>query len=359
MDTPNQPGSPSEQPATQPIVNAQPGEQSAATFDAHTAAMEMDSDSLRALLDGNAPPTPEPAEPAAPESPGQPDPLPASEQPAPVEPVEPLEPDPGDSAQKLLKRVSVRGIPADQQELTAKAIQLVRDGAAADMPAAIFQLTGTQPITAPAADPAAEQPEAIQPPQNDELDTLEQQWEQLHEEWATAKRAFEVDDEIRLQKEIHVLSGKITDTRQAQATRAVEAATFEQAYETATNAMEAEYADILDDPQNPFAEILDAKIIAARATNDPITKHPDYVRRIADKLAAQLGIAQGGAQPPAAAPATVRPNQPPSPAPVRAARPVGSALTPGHNQEPRMTREETLKLVTDAPSDVLLALLEG
>lgn len=255
-------------------------------------------------------------------------------------------------------RLRFSALPADQQQETAEAYRMVRDGEATDMLEAYQKIRGTSAAapaaTAPAKEtPAAEKPAESEPPR--EIENLNAQLTELREQRKAAKKDFDSDLE-------EDLSAKIDDTiRQlAKAEAKAEALAefskkdeakarteWSKAYESAVDALEDQYSAVLDD-NHPFTRLLDGKVAAAKASNDPRLAKPDYLLEFAKELTEELEQL-------APQPSGVAPQSPPA-----SPRPTGSAVAPAKTTPARMTDQQAAAVFYDQntdPDDILAAII--
>ena len=358
MDT-NHTNAPSgEQPAgttQQPIATNAGGEQPQPSANIGSIAdtiASLSPEAIGAILDGNIP-APETVAPQSGTTPEQPA-APAS---APVEGEQPP-PATGErnDAPRSLQRLSVKGIPPEQQILLADAIRAVKSGEAPDLQTAIRNLSGEAPPQngePPAAPVAGETPPegtgTVGTGETATVESLQSRLAELREQRSQAYLDFDQAAVAEITEKIEDTLLNIHEARLAQRETQSKVVDWQQRHETAIDAVEAKYAAVLADETSPFGKLLDAMVMSARATNNPRLADPNFIMDFADELAADLRIGAG-------APATRAPN--PSPPPSRASRPVGSTVAPGHTQAPRYTPDQVKQLIETATFEDILAVLE-
>jgi hypothetical protein len=248
------------------------------------------------------------------------------------------------------RRLSVAGLPDAEKELNAKAIDLVREGKAANLFEAMKSLVGDagSPDPANGDDPPAgnDAPDTRQAEAPPTLQQLEDRFETASEELAAAIRDFDQEKQIELNKEIAILNRQILRAEQAEATQKVEVSNYQSEYAEAVTEMESKYAELLDDENSPFADLLEDRIEAAKARRDPALSDPRHVLTIADDLADLLKVA--------AAPKERTPVADP---PRRA--PVGGGVAPAGKAKVMLTTKQAQDYIEKAPTDVLAAALWG
>lgn len=280
---------------------------------------------------------------------------PASEQP-PAEETKPNE----EAAPQKKEAIRLRfsALPADQQQETAEAYRMVRDGEAADMLEAYQKIRGTS-AAAPAATtqeaketPAAEKQEATETPS--EVQDLQTQLAELREQRKAAKTDFDTDLEDELTTKIEDMTLKLAKAQAkaealAELSKKSEAEArgkWSEAYESAVDVLEQQYPAVLDD-NNPFTRLLDGKVAAAKASNDPRLAKPDYLLEFAKELTEELEQL-------APKPSGVAPQAPPN-----APRPTGAAIAPAKTAPARMTDQQAAAVFYDentSADDILAAL---
>lgn len=268
------------------------------------------------------------------------------------EPTDPQAPEPKGEEHKAVtrRRLSVTGLPDEDRALTAKAIDLVREGKAANIAEAILSLSGGTPAQSQASQPDPTNPSAEADPQPapqapPTLLELESRFEKANEELADAIRDFDQDKQIELTKEIQLLNRQILRAEQAEESLKAQVSNYQSDYQDAVTEMETKYADLLDDEESPFADLLDDKVEAARARKDPALSDPRFILSFADQIAAMV---TKGVQPKA-----------PAPVPQKPAKPVGAAVAPSHVSKPQLTGRQVEEFIQKAPTEVLAAALWG
>lgn len=339
------------------IPNGEPSEQLAPDTTAEIASEQQhfgepasrlegfSSDQLMAALEaaesGEPPVAVTPAAPAASHAPAAPADG-EGQQPGDAPPAE------GDGPQTLTKpkgRLSVRALPPEQQTQLAQALDLVRTGEAADIVTALSKVTGRTPA-APVADPTATPAEgnpaspAESTPASNQVAEIQSQIARLREERREAKANFDGDAETTLTEQIEDLQLQLLRAEQAAAVAAVENRSYQETYQAAVEAVESRYP-ALRDAESTFSQLLDDRVAAMQARGDQDLADPRFIERVADDLAAKLGIQKGAA--------------PPAP-PARAARPVGS-FAPGHQSDARLSPEAARELIRNVPIEVLQDLV--
>lgn len=327
---------PSEQPeiesATVTPESEQP--QTAATID------DLSEDQLLELATGDFPETTVPPV--------------ASEQP-PVQSAQPDEEQPPAAAEepesKIKGRISQRFLPPEQQLENAQAYSLVREGKATDLLDALQQLRGIAKLPAasqPAAEanpeaPAAQEPPAASPPAASTVTELEESLADLRAQREEAEANYEDPREkARIQNQIEDTIRKIARAEAEAERQQVAAGSYQAEYESAVDELEASYPETLDE-NSKFYELLDDKVTAAQARKDPALKDPRFILQFAAEINDLLAPKTPGR---------------PAPAPtVKAQRPTGAAVAPGHSQAPRPTQDQIKAAIDAASPDDLLAAL--
>lgn len=281
---------------------------------------------------------------------------PASEQP-PAEETKPNE-DATPPKKENAIRLRFSALPADQQQETAEAYRMVRDGEAADMLEAYQKLRGTsasQPAANPPAakeTPAAEKTEETETPS--EVQSLQAELADLREQRKAAKKDFDSDLEDDLSTKIEDMTLKLAKAEaKAEAleefskkSEAQARQQWNEAYESAVEVLEEQYPAVLDD-NHPFTRLLDGKAAAAKASNDPRLANPEYLLEFAKELTEELEAL-------APKPSGVAPQPPPN-----TPRPTGSAVAPAKTTPARMTDQQAAAVFYDestSPDDILAAL---
>lgn len=240
-------------------------------------------------------------------------------------------------------RLSVRALPPEQQIEMARAIELVREGKAADVFEAIASMRSPGAPKAAAAEPDAAAPEVppSSPPAAPEVSAIETELADLRAQRKAAKAEFDTDAEEDLTTRIEDTLMRLQEAK-LEAQRATQANTAWQAkYLEAVDELESQYPDTLDDGSE-FSTLLDDLLTAARARKDPGLQDPRHILVLAERVAGLL-------TPP---PSGRRPSAPP-PVP----RPTGRALAPAHSSVNRPTVDQVEAMIRDADPDDLLAAL--
>lgn len=256
-------------------------------------------------------------------------------------------------------RLRFSALPADQQQETAEAYRMVRDGEATDMLEAYQKLRGTSAVAPAATTPTATEPPAAEntgetdPPSP--VKELQTKLADLREQRKAAKRDFDTDLEDDLSNQIEDLTRQMAKAEAkaeavAELSKKNEAQAREhwgEAYQAAVDVLEDTYPAVLDD-SNPFTRLLDGKVAAAKASNDPRLAKPDYLLEFAKELTDELDQL-------APKPSGVAPHSPPA-----APRPTGSAVAPAKTTPARMTDQQAAAVFYDEstnPDDILAALV--
>ena len=320
-----------EQPFAAEVQAPAGGEQP--RFDAQNAIATLDPAILMEMLENEVnPATPQPAVKPAP---------PAGEQPPGDDG------DPNDAGtNKPRARLSVRALPEAQQTRLAAAIDLVRKGESPDIEAAFLSLSGAAAQVVPSDPGAAADAAPVTPPAAampaPEVAEIQDRLTDLRAQRLQMALEYNKPEEIRLTEEIEAANMDLFRAEQSAATRQVIARDYQSGFVVAVEAVEAKYPECLDD-STPFSRILDDKVAAAKARNDPALANPNYLIGFADEVAEMLGQQ--------AAPAAM-----PRP-PARASRPVGSSLAPGQGLSRSMTLQDARNLVQSASIEDLQAAL--
>lgn len=255
-------------------------------------------------------------------------------------------PTPGEGS-KSAKRLSFNGFPADQQQEIAAARDLVRDGQAPDLFAALQILRGTQPVATPSEEPAAAATPAATPalpPASQEVAAIEATIADLSAQRDEADDDFdkprvrELDAQIRAQERLLIKAELVAEQQQHAA------GAYDVAYDAAVITLEERFPAVLEETSN-FYRMLDMMATAAKASNDPRLRNPDYLLGMAEELDGILNPKP--AQPGAIPPKTVR----------EAASRMGSEVAPAHHSAPRATKADNEALIKNATPDELLAVI--
>lgn len=324
------------------------------------------ADELGALLFGGETPKPQPtAEPEPngaasgdPTPPADPNPEPAGAgaEPQPQEP-EPPEPQEPPQAAQPLDRISLRSLHPDDRLLIAQAKDLVRDGKAASIADAIMSLKpgpGTQQ-PAPAAqapaepNPAPAEPAAPVQQEDQSVARITQQIADLRAKRVTAVEEFDRNAEINLTSEIEDALAALAEAKSQAALQQREATTQEQAAQAVIEEIYVAHPEA-EDPKSFFSYRMSQEIDEYEAAHGSISRHPQQLRAIAQKVATELGKGAPSPQPAAAPQPAVVPRQ--------QARPLGTAA-PGSAAAPRVTPDQVSKLLDSADADTLRTALFG
>ena len=244
--------------------------------------------------------------------------------------------------EKAPQRISVRALPAEQQRQLAQAVDLVRNGQAEDITAAIMKIAGDEfapEAVAPVIQNASTEAGPAVP---EEVANITTRINELCDERLQAKRNFNVDIEDALTREIETTRFELLRAEQSAAVRKAEAKNYQQSYDSAIDELETRHPQAADET-SPLYQLLSDRLEAAKARRDPALADPRFILKMADDVAALLGTTRTPAAP-AQAPRTT-----PQPAPVRASRPVGSALAPAQAPAQRMTEEDISRLIQSMP----------
>lgn len=275
----------------------------------------------------------------------------------PEPPKQEAEPKENAPAKKDNLRLRFTALSKEHQDETAEAYRMVRDGEAEDMLAAYQAIRGIQADPEQAAYEQEEAPDLThqrntQDAPTNVVDELTGQLAELRSQRKQARADYDTDAEEEITTQIEDLSRKIAKAEAlAEINHITEAQTRSQwsdEYDSAVDALESKYPDVLDD-NSPFTRFLDAKIKAAQADSDPRLQDPRYVLEFADELAAEI-------QAMAPKPSGIRPSPPPS-----APRPTGSTVAPAQNSAQRMSDQQAAAVFYDektSADDILAALCQ-
>lgn len=323
------------------------------------------AEELGALLFGGEVPKPQPtAEPEPngaasgdPTPPADPNPNPAAAgaEPQPQEPgtTEPQEPP---QAAQPLDRISLRSLHPDDRLLIAQAKDLVRDGKAASIADAIMSLKpgpGTQQPAPAAQEPAATNPAPAEPAATAQEDQsvaqITQQIADLRAKRVVAVQEFDREAEINLTSEIEDALAALAEAKSQAAIQQREATTQEQAAQAVIEEIYVAHPEA-EDPKSFFSYRMSQEIDEYEAAHGSISRHPQQLRAIAQKVATELGKGAPAPQPAATPQPAVVPRQ--------QARPIGTAA-PGSAAAPRVTPDQVSKLLDSADADTLRTALFG
>lgn len=247
-------------------------------------------------------------------------------------------------------RISARGVEPGEAQQAAAALDMLRTGKAATLAEAVTILTGgstTQETTTPAATQESPAPATTQtaPPVSAKVSEIKDSIKALREERRAAKADYQTDLEVELTEKIEDAQLELLRAEQAQQVQAVADNSYNQQFAGAADAVEAMYPDLADE-DSAMSRILDDRITAAQARQDPALRDPNFIKAFAAQVAQDLGIQSGS---------TTR--QPLAPAPNKASRPVGSGLAPGHQTVNRPTQEQLVRAIHDMPIEELTSLV--
>jgi hypothetical protein len=254
----------------------------------------------------------------------------------------------------------VRALPAEQQLETAQAIDMVRKGEASDILEALQAIRGTG--QAPPADPFEDgtppadqqtappaQPPA--PPTSQDVTAIEAEIKELRAKRVAAKSEYDVDQEAALTEQIEDTIIRLNDAKMAASLQnqqqAAANASYEQVYQSTVVELESRFPDVLND-DSAFTRILDDKVTAAQARQDPALSDPRYLLKFAEEVASMLGASPTQ---PAAQPARSVPAPPAAPR-----RGTAADLAPA-SQTPRHSVDQVQAAFDHADPETLLAAL--
>lgn len=246
-------------------------------------------------------------------------------------------------------RLRLSALPPEQQQETAEAYGLVRDGKAVDLFEAFQQLRGNQPAPAATPDNAANQDAAPAPTAETTPSTvkiLELKLEETRAALKEAREMFDAEKEDQLEIEVQDLVRKLAkeelkeELQQQQSSKAEEQ--FQVEYDAAVDELETNFPDVLDD-DSEFTQLLDEKLAAAKHRNDAKLSDPRFILELAAQVDAILNKPSG---------------RKPSPPPATP-RPTGAQVAPTHNQAPRPSEDQMRAAINNATPEQLLALIAG
>lgn len=343
MDTlPN--GEPSEQPAAEQVT--QPAGEQPQSSDTASQFDGLSQEQLFEVLESAAGETPrQPEAPATPAAEATPEEMEPAVEPEATPEGEDTDATPdaeteGTQPTKPTKsRLSVRSLPPEQQSQLAQALEMVRDGKAADITSALAQVTGKPVTAAPAAPPSTEAPTAEDAPEQEApaaeapgtVADIQARIKELREQRRQTIKDFDREAEAELTDQIEDLQLELVRAEQTAQVRQGEALTYNASYAEAVKVVQGKYEAAKDD-DSAFNRILDDKVAAAQARKDPELADPNFITRYADEVAEMLGLNKG---------------TPPPPPPTRPAKPVGS-FAPGHSTAGRLSQEAASKLIQEA-----------
>jgi hypothetical protein len=255
---------------------------------------------------------------------------------------------------RIKGRISQRFLPPDQQLENAQAYELVRSKQATDLLDALQQIRGiaklpaaSQPPPAEATPeaPAAQEPPAASQPAANTVTELEEQLHSLREQREEAEANYEDPREkARIQNQIEDTIRKIARAEAEAERQQAAAGSYSADYDAAVDELEASYPDALDE-NSTFYGLLDDKIVAAQARKDPALQDPRFILKFAAEIHDLIAPKVPGR---------------PAPAPtVKAQRPTGAAVAPGHSQAPRPSADQIKAAIDAASPETLLAALSS
>lgn len=237
------------------------------------------------------------------------------------------------------QRLSVRGLPAEQQYQLAEALDLVRRGEAGDVMEALEKMKGGD-RTSEVRDrrPDEEGVEADRPGEAGDLKEMKERIAALRGQRREAIEDFDRAAEARLTEEIEDLQGHLWRAEQAVRVQEEQGQGYQKEYHAAVDAMEERYPETRDE-NSAFFKILDNKIAAAQARQDPALEDPGFILHFADEVAGMLGGHRAGRTP------------------GRGRVPVGSALAPGYQTAARPGKEQLSRMIREMPLEDLERLV--
>jgi len=299
-----------------------------------------------------------------PAEPGEESQPPAGEQPQEeaTEPQDTPQEEPQAPTQSHLERISLKSLHPDERVLIAQAKEMVREGKAASFVDAFSSLTqksqaGTQEPdpqpTAPAPAPQEQTqqpapPPAVQPDQN--VAQITQEIADLRAQRKAAIEEFDRPTEIELTSQIEDKLAELSEAKAAAIVSARETQSAQQAIQSVIEDIYVDYPEA-EDPKSFFSYRMTQEIESYESTHGSIARHPQQLKVLAAKVAAETG--QGK---PPATPATK-----PQPAPVQprqTARPLGSAA-PGSAAGTRVSPDQIQQFINSANEDDLRMALFG
>jgi len=239
---------------------------------------------------------------------------------------------------KAPKRVRMSDLPEVDRKLVNNAVQLVRDGQAANIEEAIAKITGTAPAKTEATQEATQEAEAIDE-HKAAVDSKLEAITEIKTKLAKAKADFDTDAEMEL---IDQLLEAKSDLKLMQYSHDQEAKAAEQSTKAqAETAFDTEYSATRDranalfpdatNPESALYEQIRKDVAHYEKTNPAFFNSPEYPLALVGMAAAKLGIAPATAKT-NGAPAPAKPNLNGTP-PRTAARPanplVGGDATSG------------------------------
>ena len=230
--------------------------------------------------------------------------------------------------EKKKNRISIKGLPQDQQQMLAEAVSLVRKGEASTINEAlgIVQRTAQEAPATEAATPPSQEDVAVS--------TIQEKLSQLRAQRKEAIANFDSEAQATLTDQIEDV---LTELSEAKANAKAQAAIKQSAqtqYLAAVNELESTYPEAKDENSLFFA-ILNGKVYSARAENPNIElQNPRYLLQLAAEAKAQIE----SFLPKNPAPPTPKVN----PKPEQPSRQAGSlipAASPGVRVDPTAARE--------------------
>lgn len=259
------------------------------------------------------------------------------------------QPKPESTEPKQIERISVRGLPEEQRVLMAKAARLVKDGEAKDIPEAIQKLTGTFQANPEGQGEVVEPDAPEQPEEPADISELQARLANLRKERKEAKLAYEHEKEVELTDQIEDTLVAIQKAEIARDRQAAEFKNYESRYLAAVEQMEEQYPEAQDE-SSAFHQVLNDKVIAARAKKDPRLQDPSHILKFAEETAKLLGLRKPAGQ------ATTAPQKATPPAvPAKPARPVGEAVAPGTRSVGQLGKAEFEAAIASLTPEQLLA----
>ena len=240
-------------------------------------------------------------------------------------------------------RLRLSALPPEQQQETAEAYRLVREGKAVDLPEAFNQLRGTnQQANTPADNDAEQETVTAAETKPSTVTELELQIDDARASLREAREMFDAEKEEELEIEVQNLMRKLAkeelkaELQQQQSSEAEQR--FQSEYNAAVEELESQFPDVLDD-DSEFTQLLDEKLSAARYRKDPGLSDPRFILALAAQVDNLLSKPSG--RKPSPPPAIPRPN--------------GAQVAPIHNQAPRPSEDQMRSAINEASPEELLA----
>lgn len=352
------------QPNTQtlPEGGAQPQQQKPLDVQAAISGMTNEKD-IGALLFGNAEPAPTtPSTPSGETSPAELTTL--SQEPAGAQPLEPAQgdaPQEPQSQPQSLERISLKSLHPDERVLIAQAKEMVREGKAASFADAFQSLIKPEAGTQEPAPQAQAQAQPQSDPQPSpataavELDQsvtdITTRLADLRAQRKAAVEEFDRPAEIELTNQIEDTLADLAEAKSQSAIRNRESTTQDQAIEAVIQDIYVDHPEA-EDPDSFFSYRMTRELTAYEKAHGSIRNHPQQLKGLASKIAAEItGQSTGQTQQqPAAAAAPILPRQ--------NARPIGAAA-PGHSAAVRTSPDQLQGLINTASAEDLRAALFG